>query len=351
MNERLAPLPACPLPDAGGETIVLAHGGGGRLMQQLLGERILPALGMDRPEGLHDAAVLALGSRRLAFTTDSYVVRPRFFPGGDIGQLAVNGTVNDLAMAGARPLWMSVALILEEGLSQGELERVLHSMRAAAEAAGVDIVTGDTKVVDRGAGDGLYINTAGLGVVEDGVDIHPARVQAQDAVLVSGDLGRHGMAVLACREQLDFDPPIESDCAALWPLVQRLLDGGVRPHVLRDITRGGLAAVLHEIAQAARAGIVIDDAQLPVDPAVASACELLGLDPMHLACEGRLVACVPQDQAERALDLLRAHPLGRGARRIGSVQRSDAGAVLLRTRTGAHRIVDLPGGELLPRIC
>ncbi len=351
MNERRAPLPACPLPDAGSDTIVLAHGGGGRLMQRLLGQSILPALGLPRPEGLHDSAVLALGNQRLAFTTDSYVVRPRFFPGGDIGQLAVNGTVNDLAMAGARPVWMSAALILEEGLSLAELERVLRSMRAAAEAAGVDIVTGDTKVVDRGAGDGLYINTAGLGVVGDGVEIHPSRVQARDAVLVSGDLGRHGMAVLACREQLDFEPPIESDCAALWPLVQRLLDGGVRPHVLRDITRGGLAAVLHEIAQAAGAGIVIDEAQLPVDAAVSSACELLGLDPMHLACEGRMVACVPQDQAERALHLLQAHPLGREARRIGTVRHSDGGTVLLRTRTGAQRIVDVPGGELLPRIC
>ena len=351
MNTAPKLTPACPLPDAGSTTVQLAHGGGGRLMQTLLDQLVLPALHGGALAQQHDAAVLGLGSQRLAFTTDSYVVRPRVFPGGDLGRLAVFGTVNDLAVSGARPLWLSAALIVEEGLPQAELAQLLASMRAAADEAGVAIVTGDTKVVERGAGDGLYINTAGIGLVAEGIELHARRVQAGDAVIVSGDLGRHGIAVLACRENLAFEPPIASDCAALTPLVQALLDAGVRPHCLRDITRGGLAAALNEIAAAAQLGIEIDELRIPVDDAVAGACELLGLDPLQIACEGRLVAFVAATEAEAALAVLRTHPLGRGAQQIGRVQAGGRAEVVLNSRVGGARVVELPAGELLPRIC
>ncbi|MDR3418459.1 MAG: hydrogenase expression/formation protein HypE [Nevskia sp.] len=342
---------SCPLPDDGADTIRLAHGGGGRLMQQLLRELVLPALTGQALTRQHDAAVIETDGRRLAFTTDSYVVRPRVFPGGDIGRLAVYGTVNDLAAAGARPLWLSAGLIIEEGLPRGELAALLRSMREAADIAGVRIVTGDTKVVDRGAGDGLYINTAGIGLVEPGIDIHPAHVQDGDAVLVSGDVGRHGIAIMACREGLEFEPPIESDCAPLGGLVQVLLGAGLRPHCLRDITRGGLAAVLHEIAEASALAIEVDEAAIPVSEAVASACEVLGLDPLQVACEGRMLMVLPPDQAARTLEVLRVHPLGAGASLIGRVERRARAEVILRSRVGSRRILDLPGGELLPRIC
>lgn len=343
--------PACPLPDNGQDLIRLAHGGGGRLMQRLLNETVLPALNGHLLAQQHDAALLPSPGSRLAFTTDSYVVRPRFFPGGDIGSLAVNGTINDLAVSGARPLWLSAALIIEEGLPHSELARVLASMRAAADAQGVQIVTGDTKVVERGAGDGLFITTSGIGLVEQGIEIGPARVQAGDAVMVSGDIGRHGIAIMACREGLQFEPAVESDCAALSGPIQALLGAGLRPHCLRDITRGGLAAVLNEIAVGCGLAIEIDETAIPVSEAVASACEVLGLDPLHVACEGRFVAFVPQQEAGQALSILQRHPLGAGASVIGAVKRLDRQEVILRSRAGARRIVDVPGGELLPRIC
>lgn len=342
--------PHCPVPDAD-ELIRLAHGGGGRLMQQLLNTLILPTLGKSHLSHQHDAAVVDLGNVRCAFTSDSYVVRPRFFPGGDIGSLAVNGTLNDLAMSGARPLWLSASLIIEEGLAKTELQRVLESMRAAADAAGVAIVTGDTKVVDRGAGDGLYINTSGIGLIEHAIEIHPRRVQAGDVIIVSGDIGRHGIAIMAAREQLNFEPPIASDCADLSGLVRALLDAGIAPHCLRDITRGGLAAVLNEIAEAARCAIEIDEAVIPVEAAVASACELLGLDPLHIACEGRMAIFVPQNQAQQTLAILRTHALGKNADVIGACVAAKNFTVTLRSRIGSSRIVDLPAGELLPRIC
>ncbi len=351
MNDKSAPFSlncAAQNPD---DLIRLAHGGGGRLMQQLLDTIILPGIGNSALANQHDAAVFNIGNARCAFTSDSYVVRPRFFPGGDIGSLAINGTLNDLAMSGARPLWLSVGLIIEEGLSKTELQRVLNSMRKAADAGGVAIVTGDTKVVDRGAGDGLYINTSGIGVIEHDIDIHPRRVQAGDAVIISGDLGRHGIAIMAAREALNFEPPITSDCADLSALVRALLDAGVRPHCLRDITRGGLAAVLHEIAASARCTIEIDELRIPIDDAVASACELLGLDPLQVACEGRMALFVPADQVMQTLDILRAHPLGKNAHAIGTCIASKNAAVILRSRVGSARIVDLPAGELLPRIC
>ncbi|HEX2797633.1 MAG TPA: hydrogenase expression/formation protein HypE [Immundisolibacter sp.] len=344
---------ACPLPLDEYPVVLLAHGGGGRLMQRLLDGLILPTLGVRAGQSLHDAArldELLTGASGLAFTTDSYVVRPLFFPGGDIGTLAVCGTVNDLAMAGARARALSVSLILEEGLPMQTLWQVLCSLRQAAQAAGVSIVTGDTKVVERGRADGVYINTAGIGAVPAGVSIHPGRVRAGDAVLVSGDLGRHGIAVLAQREGLQFETTIESDCQPLWPAVAALLDAGLDLHCLRDPTRGGLASALVEIARQSGVDVLLDEAALPVAPPVATACELLGFDPLHVACEGRLVAFVPAPQAQAALDLLRRAPGGEQAARIGTV-RGPGGRVTLRSRYGIDRPLDMPAGELLPRIC
>ena len=342
----------CPLPQDDYPTVQLAHGGGGRLMRQLLDELILPTLRPDGARGLHDAARLEAlpAGAQLAFTTDSYVVRPLFFPGGDIGSLAVHGTVNDLAMAGARALALSVSLILEEGLPMATLRRVLHSLRQAADAADVRIVTGDTKVVERGRADGVYINTAGIGVVPAGVRVHPNRIRPGDALLVSGDIARHGMAVLARREGLEFETTIDSDCQPLWGTVAALLDAGIDLHCLRDPTRGGLASVLVELAREAQVDLRVDEAAVPVAPPVATACELLGIDPLHVACEGRLVAFVPAAQAAVALDVLRAAPGGAHAAVIGEVG-AGAGRVTLRSPYGTDRPLDLPAGELLPRIC
>ncbi len=339
---------ACPLPIADYPTVLLAHGSGGRLMHQLLEQLILPALGTAEPGALHDAAVLALAEGRPALTTDGYVVRPLFFPGGDIGCLAVYGTVNDLAMAGARPRALSLALILEEGLPMDTLWRVLLSVRQAADAVGVPILTGDTKVVERGRGDGVYITTTGLGAVPAGVDIHPRRVQAGDAVLVSGDIGRHGIAVLAQREGLAFETTIQSDCAPLHGTVADLLAAGIDLHCARDLTRGGLASAVVEIARQGRLGARFDEAAIPVSRPVGAACELLGLDPLQVACEGRFVAYVPAAQAAAALAVMRRGPGGEAATRIGTVT---GGAVTLRSPFGIDRPLDLPAGELLPRIC
>jgi hydrogenase expression/formation protein HypE len=345
----------CPLPQDAYPTVLLAHGSGGRLMRQLLDGVILPTLMPHGARGLHDAARLddLPPGAPLAFTTDSYVVRPLFFPGGDIGSLAVYGTVNDLAMAGARPLALSVSLILEEGLPMATLRRVLQSLRQAAQAAEVRIVTGDTKVVERGRADGIYINTAGLGGLAAGVRIHPQRIAPGDAVLVSGDIGRHGIAVLAQREGLQFETAIASDCQPLWDTVAALLDAGIDVHCLRDPTRGGLATVLVELAREAAVEMRVDEATVPVAPPVAAACELLGLDPLHVACEGRLVAVVPTAQAQAALDVLRRAQGGERAAligRVGAAARA-GGRVLLRGPYGIDRPLDLPAGELLPRIC
>ncbi|HSP78678.1 MAG TPA: hydrogenase expression/formation protein HypE, partial [Myxococcaceae bacterium] len=301
---------SCPVPPQRHSTVQLAHGGGGRLMRQLIESVFLEAF--PSPAERHDGAVLPLGGERLALTTDSYVVTPRFFPGGDIGRLAVYGTVNDLAMTGARPLYLSAGFILEEGLPLEELRRVVASMREAARECGVAVVTGDTKVVDRGKADGLFLNTSGVGCVPEGVSIHPRRVRPGDAVLVSGDVGRHGIAVLSVREGLAFETPVHSDCAPLAPLVEALLEAGVEVHCLRDTTRGGLATALNEVALEAGVGLVVEEPAVPVDEAVAGACELLGLDPLYVACEGRMVAFVPELQAEASLEVLRRQPLGAG---------------------------------------
>lgn len=320
-------------------------------MRQLIEEIFLEPQSPPLLAERHDSAVVPLGAERLALTTDSYVVTPRFFPGGDIGKLAVYGTVNDLAMSGARPLYLSAGFILEEGLATEELRRVVASMREAARECGVELVTGDTKVVDRGKADGLFINTTGAGHVPQGRSIHPRQVRPGDVVLVSGDVGRHGIAVLSVREGIAFETPIQSDCAPLTPLVTALFEAGVEVHCLRDTTRGGLASALNEIALDGGVSLVVDEPQVPVEEAVAGACELLGLDPFYVACEGRMVAFVPGPQEDRALEALRAHPLGRGAARIGQVLQGPAGMVSLRSRLGGTRLLDLLSGEQLPRIC
>ena len=340
---------ACPRP-LRHDTVQMAHGGGGRLMKELIEGVFLPALGTD-PQGLHDSAVVEAGGARLAFTTDGFVVHPRRFPGGDLGELAVYGTVNDLAMAGARPLALSAAFILEEGLPFEELAGLVASMKAAADRCGVRIVTGDTKVVDRGKGDGAFITTTGLGLVPAGVDIHPRRVRPGDAVLVTGDLGRHGIAVMSVREGLAFETPVASDCGPVHDLAATLLEAGLDIHCLRDPTRGGLASVLNEIATAAGVAIEAREEAVPVDEAVAAACEILGLDPLYVACEGRMVAFLPEAEAERALALLRAHPEGAGAAIVGRVLEGPGGRVTLRTPLGTSRLLDLLSGEQLPRIC
>src|SRR5512139_1422990 len=320
---------SCPIPQSDYAQILLAHGGGGRLMHQLIEQTIVPAFRNPVLDVRHDSAVLDVGSARLAFTTDSYVVRPLFFPGGDIGTLAVNGTINDLAMAGARPLYLSASFVLEEGLPVEALQRILASMRRAADAADVQIVTGDTKVVDRGKGDGIFITTAGVGRIEHALAITPASVGPGDAVLLSGDLGRHGMAIMAVREGLDFETTIESDCAPLAGMVADLISAGIQVHCLRDLTRGGLASALIEIAEAARVEVHIRESAIPVGEEVRGACEILGFDPLYVANEGRFACFIPEADAARALHILRSHPLGKEAALIGSVTRKAPGLVTL----------------------
>jgi len=340
----------CPRP-LEGERVRLAHGGGGRAMQGLLEKVFFPAFPSPATGLRHDASVLDFSGPRLAFTTDSYVVRPYFFPGGDIGSLAVHGTVNDLAMAGARPLYLSCGFILEEGLPLEDLHRIVDSMARAADQAGVAVVTGDTKVVDRGKGDGIYLNTAGVGLVEPGVCWHPGQVQPRDAVLVSGDLGRHGMAIMACREGLELETRLESDSAPLWGLVEALIREGLAVRCLRDLTRGGLTSALVEIAEAAGVRITLEEGAVPVSDEVRGACELLGLDPFAVANEGRLVAFVAPEDASRALRLMQEHPMGQGAARIGQVESGPASGVAVRTCLGTLRPLDMLSGEQLPRIC
>ncbi len=341
----------CPLPLADYPHVLLAHGGGGKLTHRLIEQLLMPAFTNPALEERHDGAALTVGGVRLAFSTDSYVVRPLFFPGGDIGALAINGTVNDLAMCGARPLYLSAGLIVEEGLAMETLWRVVRSMQSAAAAAGVQLVTGDTKVVDRGKADGLFINTSGIGVIEQGREIAPRRVRAGDVVIVSGDIGRHGIAIMAEREGLAFETTIESDCGPLADLVLALFDAGVEVHCLRDLTRGGLGAATIEIAEDAGVHIDLEESAIPVRDDVQGACELLGLDPLFVANEGRFLAIVAPESAERALAIMRAHPLGVGAAIAGYVTEAGAGYVTMRGRIGVSRIVDMPSGEQLPRIC
>ena len=342
---------SCPIPLPSEERIVLAHGGGGRLTQQLIDRIFLPAFSNPLLEKRHDGAVLDVRGVPLAFTTDSYVVRPLFFPGGNIGDLAVNGTVNDLAMCGARPLYLSAGFILEEGLPMGDLRAIVESMRTAALGAGVSLVTGDTKVVDKGKGDGVFINTAGVGIVESPAAIGPSSVEPGDAVIVSGDLGSHGIAILSVREGLEFESPIASDTAPLWAPVEALLQAGITVHCLRDLTRGGLSSTLNEIATARGVSMEIQESTIPVSEPVKGACEILGLDPLYVANEGRFVLFVPAGQAERALKELLRFPVCRRAAEVGHVEQEAAGLVTLRSAFGGRRVLDLLSGEQLPRIC
>ena len=348
---------SCPIPIDDHGTVQLAHGGGGRLMQRLIEGLFLPAFqsgrgsGAGEPAPPHDSVVLEVDGVQLAFTTDSFVVSPLFFPGGDIGTLAVYGTVNDLAMSGAKPLWLSAGFVLEEGLPVKTLRRVVVSMQDAAAEVGVEIVTGDTKVVDCGKGDGIFINTSGIGRVPTGVDISPARVVPGDAVLISGDLGRHGIAIMSLREGLRFERAPPSDCASLAGLVESLLEAGADIHCLRDLTRGGLAAALNEIASSARVGLELQEASIPVAEPVAGACELLGLDPLYVANEGRLVAFVPADAADHVVEIMRSHPAAPDAAIIGTVTDAHPGMVELHGPLGGGRILDMLSGEQMPRIC
>ncbi len=320
-------------------------------MHDLLERMVLPMLGNPILDSKHDGAELVVNGMRLAFTTDSYVVRPLFFPGGDIGALAVNGTVNDLAMCGARPRYLSAGLILEEGLPLDTLNRVLASMRHAAEAASVQFVTGDTKVVDKGSGDQIFVNTAGIGLLEHALSIAPTQVCPGDTILLSGDIGRHGIAVMAVRQGMEFETTIESDCAPVAQPVLALLDAGFEVHCLRDLTRGGLATALIEIAETARLTIAIDEPAIPVEEDVQGDCEILGFDPLYLANEGRFVVFLPASQGADALDMLRSHPVSSGAVQIGAVAQNAAAMVTLRSRIGTTRVLDMLTGEQLPRIC
>jgi hydrogenase expression/formation protein HypE len=342
---------SCPLPFTDYDQVLLAHGGGGTLTQQLIEKIFLPAFGNDPLMKRHDASVVSLPPGKIAMTTDSYVVKPLFFPGGDIGKLAVTGTVNDLAMAGAKPLYLSAGFILEEGLPMETLWKIAQSMRKAADEAGVSIITGDTKVVDRGKGDGVFINTAGIGVVQPGADISPAAVKPGDVILLSGDVGRHGIAVMAAREGLEFETKLESDCAFLHEPVLDLLKQGISIHCLRDLTRGGLASALNEISQAAGHPILIAEEDVAVREEVNAACEILGLDPLYVANEGRFVVILPEQEAEKAIATLKKHEVSRDVKKIGQVLKDPGKSVRLKSRTGATRIIDLLSGEQLPRIC
>ena len=333
------------------ERITLSHGSGGKATQTLIEAVFLEAFSNPLLAPLEDGAVLAAHGGRFAFTTDSYVVSPLFFPGGDIGDLAVNGTVNDLAVSGARPLWLSAGFILEEGFPVADLERIVGSMAAAAERAGVQVVTGDTKVVQRGKADGCYVNTAGVGVIERPVELGMATARPGDAVIVSGPIGEHGITIMLARGELDIESEVTSDTAPLNGLVERLLDAAPGVRGLRDATRGGVATICNEVARAAGVAVVVDEEAVPVRADVRGACELLGIDPLYVACEGRLVAVVDGDQVDAAMAALRSHPLGEGAAVIGRVRDDPPGLVLLKTSFGGTRIVDLLVGDPLPRIC
>ncbi|MCL4296632.1 MAG: hydrogenase expression/formation protein HypE [Anaerolineae bacterium] len=342
---------SCPLPLRDHPNIILGHGGGGKLSAELIEHLFLPAFQNDLLSNLGDSTILNLNGARLAMSTDSFVVRPLFFPGGNIGELAINGTVNDISMSGARPLYLSAGFILEEGLPLDVLGRIVDSMAAAAQAAGVMLVTGDTKVVDKGHGDGVYINTSGIGLVPDGLEIGPHQARPGDVVLLSGTIGDHGMAIMSVREGLEFETTIESDTAALNGLVAAMLAVSPAIHVLRDPTRGGVASSLNEIAQRSGVGVQIDENKIPVNPAVRSACELLGMDPIFVANEGKLLAIVPPGSAEAVLAAMRGHPLGQQAAVIGRVVEQHPGMLVARTGIGGTRVVPLQIGEQLPRIC
>lgn len=343
---------ACPLPINDYPQVLLAHGGGGRLTQQLIDQVFKPGFDNAALNAATDAAVVSVAGARLAFTTDSFVVKPLFFPGGNIGDLAVSGTVNDLAMMGARPLYLSCGMILEEGLSMQTLTEVVSAMRVAAKAAGVTIVTGDTKVVERGHADGLFINTSGIGVIPEGVDIRPQRLLPDDVLILSGDIGRHGMAIMSAREGLEFESPILSDVACLHQLVDGMIVAGIDVHCLRDLTRGGLATSAVELAETTGLLLELDEAAIPVTEDVRAACEILGFDPLYVANEGCMLVAVAAEQAQRTVDVLRSLPGGERATIAGRVGLpAGRGRVELVSGLGTRRVVDRLSGEQLPRIC
>jgi len=343
---------SCPLPLRDTPNVVLGHGGGGKLSAELVEHLFLPQFSHHALQELGDASVVPITTGRIALSSDSFVVRPLFFPGGSIGELAINGTVNDLAMRGAQPLYLTAGFIIEEGLPMAQLGQIAARMGQAARAAGVHVVAGDTKVVDKGHGDGLFINTAGVGALPDGRCIGPTRARPGDVVLVSGTLGDHGMAIMSVREGLAFETVIQSDCAPLNGLVEAMLQaGGDGIHVLRDPTRGGASAVLNEIAAQSDVGIVIDECAVPINAEVQAACEILGLDPLHVANEGKLLAFAAPAQADAVLAAMRAHPLGRCAAVIGRVTDQHRRMVVARTAIGGARILPMQLGEQLPRIC
>ncbi|MGA3287849.1 MAG: hydrogenase expression/formation protein HypE [Bacteroidota bacterium] len=341
----------CPLPLMEYKNVLLAHGGGGKLSHQMIQKIFISQFKNDLLDPLHDGAMFTFGATRCAFSTDSYVINPIFFPGGDIGTLAVNGTVNDLAMCGARPLYLSSAFIIEEGLPMEDLWRVVLSMKQAADAAGVQLVTGDTKVVDRGKGDKLFINTSGIGIIPDGVQINPKLAKPGDKIILSGSIAEHGIAIMSVREGLEFETQIESDCAPLNGLVETMLATSKEIHVLRDPTRGGVASALNEIAESAQVGISIREEHISVSEEVRGACEILGFDPLYVANEGKLIAFVSAEAADIVLKAMCAHPLGKNAMLIGEVVANHPGTVIMKTRIGGSRVVDMLSGEQLPRIC
>jgi hydrogenase expression/formation protein HypE len=346
----------CPLPLRDYPKIVLGHGGGGKLSNELIENLFLPAFSNETLEKLGDAATIDLADilrsgSRLAYSTDSFVVNPLFFPGGDIGDLAINGTVNDVAMAGAKPLFLSAGFIIEEGFEMENLGKIVGSMSRAAKLANVRVVTGDTKVVERGKGDGVFINTSGIGIIPDGVNIAPNLAKVGDVVIVSGEIGLHGIAIMSVREGLEFDAPIFSDCAPLNNLVAEMLEVTKEIHVLRDATRGGVASVLNEIAKLSNVGIVLHENKFPVPRIVQSACEILGLDPLYVANEGKLVAILPREFADAMIQKMRRNEFGEKAEIIGEVVGEHHGMVVAKTGIGGTRVVDLQLGEQLPRIC
>lgn len=342
---------SCPAPLPARDTVLLGHGSGGKLSAELVHDIFLPAFRNPALSRLDDQALVNVNGSLIAITTDSFVVKPLFFPGGDIGSLAVHGTVNDLAMGGARPLFLTAAFILEEGLPMTTLQLVVGSLQRAASAAGVQVVTGDTKVVERGSADGLFINTTGIGIVPAGLELSANRAQPGDKILLSGSIGNHGIAILAQREGLEFESCVESDSAALHTLTARMLEGSRNIRCMRDPTRGGLSSTLNEIAQQSQVAIQIEESEIPICDEVKGACELLGLDPLYVANEGKLVAVVASRDADSVVDAMRQHPLGRQARIIGTVLAANPGIVVMRTPLGTTRIVDMLAGDQLPRIC
>ncbi len=341
----------CPVPITNYANVLLAHGSGGKLTHDLISKMFLPQFANELLEPMHDGAVFDAGGVRLAFSTDSYVVDPIFFPGGNIGELAVNGTVNDLSMCGARPFYLSAAFIIEEGLPMEDLWKIVLSMREAAKKAGVLLITGDTKVVDRGKGDKIFINTSGIGIVDDGAEMRPQRIQPGDKIIINGDIGLHGIAVMSVREGLEFETEIRSDTAPLNGLVQEMLETSINIHTMRDPTRGGIATTLNELAEQSGLGIELEEDAIPVSEAVGGACEILGLDPLYIANEGRLLAFVSPHDSDMVLDTMRRHPLGKDSAVIGEVVNGHDGLVLMKSRIGGTRVVDMLTGEQLPRIC